>query len=110
MKTPFLITAVCLLATGSFTACSDTTGGHSTPIEAIKENGVAPVQQTEGTPGTTIDTTMQRHTDQIKTGQDMQRLDTSAMPPHASAGSGASNTTDRRSTSGSSNEGKGVKK
>ncbi len=105
-----LSTAIVLMALCGAGACSDSTGGKSTPIEQTKENGAAPVQQTEGTPTTTIDTTMQQHTDQIKTGQDMQRIDTSTMPPHASAGSGASNTTDKRTTSGSANDGKAGKK
>jgi cell shape-determining protein MreC len=106
MKSAYFSVFAIVMFTMASISCSDTTGGKSTPIDETKENGVAPVQQTEGMPATTIDTTMQRMNSQNTTARNTARTDTSTMPPHASTGSGTSNTTDSRTTSGSNNKGK----
>jgi hypothetical protein len=81
---------------------SDTEGGKSTPIDSTVQNGTAPVDYQGGTPTETIDTTMQR--------RDAMRGDTmgqSTAPMNQPNGNGAnsSNTTDKRTTSGSSANG-----
>ncbi len=97
-------------ACGLLSSCGNSTGGQSTPTDATVRDGTAPVQYSEGTPGTTVDTTNNRRTEQLQTARKTARTDTMNEPPHASAGSGASNTTDKRTTAGSANDGQAGKK
>lgn len=107
-STPILLSSAILLL--FLASCSDTTGGKSTPTDSTVNNGQAPVQYSEGTPATPVDTTNNQRTEQLNAARDQMRSDTSNQPPHASTGSGASNTTDKRTTTGSANDGKAGKK
>ncbi len=84
----------------ALTACGNgSETGSSTPIDSTNMSGVAPAQYSEGTSGPTIDTTIHRH--------DSTMADTNGRAALGPQGMGAntSNTTDRRTTSGSANSG-----
>lgn len=82
-------------------ACSDTTGGKSTSTDSSNQNGIAPVQYSEGTPSTTIDTTAAAR-DQYSRDTLGQRA--GRTQPNGD-GSNTSNTMDARTNSGSANNG-----
>src|SRR5690349_17079962 len=59
MKTTSLSLTALFVAATFFSACNDNTGGSSTPIDSVNQAGKSDVQYSEGTPTTTIDTTIQ---------------------------------------------------
>lgn len=77
-------------------------GGSSTPIDSTVQNGTAPVNYQEGTPTTTIDTTIQQR-DAMR-GDTMNQSTSMSNQPNGN-GANSSNTTDKRTTSGSSANG-----
>jgi hypothetical protein len=96
-QTAFLLSSILV-----FSACgSDTTGGQSTPIDSTNQSGVAPAQEVEGTPTSPVDPTVQAR-DQYQ--QDTLGNRAGTTPP-AGNGTNTSNTTDARTTTGSSNQG-----
>jgi hypothetical protein len=90
----------------SLSACGNSEGGQTAPIDSTNLNGTAPAQYSEGTPGTTVDTTVHQRDANIKdtlSGGTNQKT----LPQNKPQGNGAntSNTTDARTTTGSANNG-----
>jgi len=98
--TQFSITSLIIGCT-MFAACDDNTGGTSTPIDSVNQTGKSAVQYSEGSPTTTIDTSIQAR-DQYSS----DTLGTRAGQTQPSGnGTNTSNTSDARTTSGSANNG-----
>ena len=100
-----VIAGALMLAGGA--SCGDSSeGGQSAPIDSTNQNGTAPAQYSEGTPDTRTDTTIHQHDANIKdslSGGPAQRT----LPQNTPQGNGSntSNTTDRKTTTGSANDG-----
>jgi hypothetical protein len=101
MKTTQFSFSVLIVGCAMFAACGDNTSGVSTPIDSVNQAGKSDVQYTEGTPTTTIDTTIQA--------RDQYSRDTlgnrAGQTQPSGNGTNSSNTSDARTTSGSSNNG-----
>jgi hypothetical protein len=103
MKKNFLLNTVPILGLCLvLAACGDSgDNAQSAPIDSTNQSGIAPAQPVEGTPGSTIDPTVQAR-DQYQ--QDTLG-DRSGTPPPVGNGTNTSNTSDARTTTGSSNNG-----
>jgi len=93
-------------------SCNDgSSNARSTPIDSTNDQGKAPVEYSAGTPENKIDTTMQSQPlDQTSRQNNNAHVPTAATNAQPDTTSATGNTTDKKTTSGSANNGETHKK